>query len=67
MIDYEEMRQSIHYSDNLKIEEITRLNELIKLNEQHYEELKKSSILSTKIAIATLLVSALSLIAALVK
>lgn len=67
MIDYEEMRQSIHYSDNLKIEEITRLNELIKLNEQHYEELKKSSLLSTKIAIATLLVSALSLIAALVK
>ncbi len=67
MIDYKEMRQSIHHSDNLKVEEITRLNELIKLNEQHYEELKKGSILSTKIAIATLIVSTLSLITALVK
>lgn len=67
MIDYEEIRQSIHNSDNLKVEEIIRINELIKLNEQHYEEIKKNSILSTKIAIATLLVSALSLITALVK
>ena len=67
MIDYEEIRQSIHHSDNLKVEEIIRINELIKLNEQHYEEIKRNSILSTKIAIATLFVSALSLITALVK
>lgn len=67
MIDYKQMRQSVHHSDNLKVEEITRLNELIKLNEQHYKELKKDSILSTKIAIATLIVSALSLITSLVK
>lgn len=67
MIDYKEIRQSIHHSDNLKVEEVTRLNELIKLNEQYYEELKKGSILSTKIAIATLIVSTLSLIPALVK
>lgn len=67
MIDYKQMRQSVLHSDNLKVEEITRLNELIKLNEQHYKELKKDSILSTKIAIATLIVSALSLITSLVK
>ncbi len=67
MIDYEEIRQSIHHSDNLKVEEIIRIDELIRLNEQHYKELKRGSILSTKIAIATLLVSALSLITALVK
>ena len=67
MIDYEKIRQSIHHSDNLKVEEIIRIDELIKLNEQHYEELKRGSILTTKIAIATLLVSALSLITALVK
>ena len=67
MIDYEKIRQSIHHSDNLKVEEIIRIDELIRLNEQHYKELKRGSILSTKIAIATLLVSALSLITALVK
>lgn len=67
MVDYEEIRQSIHHSDNLKVEEIIRIDELIRLNEQHYKELKRGSILSTKIAIATLLVSALSLITALVK
>ena len=67
MIDYEEIRQFIHHSDNLKVEEIIRIDELIRLNEQHYKELKRGSILSTKIAIATLLVSALSLITALVK